>query len=345
MRSRTIKQLFAAASVGSIILVSAMPVNAGRMFKDEPSRPHTFAGCQPAWGYNQTCWQRFPALPPCDSNGNCYGQPSDGATSYDHSGSVYAPQHHEAVVDPSFSGVPQTQPGPNSHQMFVPNHGTANSSTELRNGTPMGNPTIQAPLHQYSSPPQTQTLDSLVPSVDQPSQQVPPAPSGSLALPPLPAPPDAIPATPGQTRFQPQYEQLMPGPDGRLNTSTAMNRNQGYSSGASRYGQINRPVSSQQIPTPSMPRRTGPPVQFADAVTSLGNQQNHRSTHTVGTADRPASSRNNNPSGTLARPVSQSHNMLPANSSRYGVTRPAADVSTAPAIVVEPLRKTPGSYR
>lgn len=346
MLSRTIKQLFAAASVGSIILVSAMPVNAGRMFKDEPSRPHTFAGCQPAWGYNQTCWQRFPALPPCDSSGNCYGQPSDGTTSYDHSGSVYAPQQHEAAVDPSFSGSPQSQePRPDSHQMFVPNQGAANSSTELHYGTPMGNPTIQAPLHQYSAPPQTQPLDSLAPSSAQPSQQVPPVPSGSLALPPLPAPPDAVPATPGQTRFQPKYEQLMIGADGRLTTATAMNRNQGYSSGASRYGQINRPVSSQQIPTQSVPRRTGPPVQFADAVTSPGAQQNQRYMQPVGTASRPASPTNNNPSGTLARPVSQSHNTLPANSSRYGMTRPAANVSTAPAIVVEPLRKTPGSYR
>ena len=346
MLSRTIRQLFAAASVGSIILVSAMPVNAGRIFKDEPSRPHTFAGCQPAWGYHQTCWQRFPALPPCDSNGNCYGQPSDGATSYDHSSRVYAPQHHEAVVDPSFSGVPQSlTPSLNSPQMFLPNHGVTNSSIELHSGSAMGNPKIQAPLHQYSAPPQTQSLESLVPSSAQPPQQVPPVPTGSLALPPLPAPPDAVPATPGQTRFQPQYEQLMIGADGHLTTATAMNRNQGYSSGASRYGQINRPVSSQQISRPSVPKRIGPPVHFTDAVTSPGTQQNQRYTQPVGTASRPASPTNNNPSGTLARQVSQSHNTLPANSARYGATRPAANVSMAPTLAVEPLRKTPGSFR
>lgn len=345
MLSRTIKQLFAAASVGSIILVSAMPADAGRMFKDEPSRPHTFAGCQPAWGYNQTCWQRFPALPPCEGNGNCYGQPSEGA-SYDQSGTVYAPQHHEAVVDPSFSGVPQSlAPSLNSPQMFVPNHGAANSSTELHYGSPMGNATIQAPLHQYSAPPQTQSLDSRVPSIEQPSQQVPPVPSGSLALPPLPAPPETLPAAPGQTRFQPQYEQLMIGADGRLTTAAAMSRNQGYSSGASRYGQTNRPVSSQQIPMPAAPRRTGPPVHFADAVTSPRTQQNQRYAQPAATTSRPANSVNNYPSGTLARPVSQSHNTPSVQSSRYGVTRPAANVSMAPVPVVEPLRKTPGSYR
>ena len=346
MLSGTIKQLLAAASVGSLILVSAMPVNAGRMFKEEPSRPHTFAGCQPAWGYNQTCWQRFPALPPCDSNGDCYGQPSDGATSHDHSSSVYAPQHSGAVVDPGFSEVPESlAPGPYSPQMIVPNHGTADSSTEQYYGSPMGNPTIQAPLQQFSASPQTQSLELGAPSADQPSQQVPPVPTGTLALPPLPDPPAAVPAVPGQTRFQPQYQQLMIGADGRLTKATAMNRNRGYNSGASRYGQPNRPVSAPQIPIPSAQRRTGPPVHFADAVASPVTQQNQRYTQPVRTASQPTNPANNYPSGTLARPVSQSHNTLPANSSRYGMTRPAANAPMAPAIVFEPLRKTPGSYR
>lgn len=353
MLSRTIKQLFAAASVGSLILVSAMPVNAGRMFKEEPSRPHTFAGCQPAWGYNQTCWQRFPALPPCDANGHCYGQPSDGIMSYDHSGSVYTPQQSGAVVDPGFSEVPQSlTPGPHSPQMFVPNHGTADSSTEQRYESPMHNPAIQAPRYQYSAPPQTQSLKLGAPSAEQPSQQVAPAPTDTLALPPLPAPPAAVPAVPGQTRFQPQYEQLMIGADGRLTTATAMNRNQGYGSGAgygagaSRYGQISRPVSSQQIPMANVPKRTGPPVHFADAVASPGARQNQRYAQPVRTATRPVSSTDNNPSGTVAGTISQGHNTLPVNSSRYGVTRPAANISMAPAaVVVEPLRQTPGSYR
>ena len=283
MISRTIKQLFAAASVGSAILVSAMPVNAGRMFKEEPSRPHTFAGCQPAWGYNQTCWQRFPALPPCDSNGNCYGQPSDGMTQYNHSGSVYAPQNSRAVVDPGFSEVPQSlTAGPHSPQMLLPNHGAPRSSTEQYYGSPMHNPANQAPRYQFSAPPQTQSLELGAPSAKQPSQQVPRAATDTLALPPLPAPPAAVPAVPGQTRFQPQHEQLMIGADGRLTTATAMNRNQGYGSGtrygveASRYGQIIRPVSSQQIPMPSVPNRTGPPVHFSDAVASPGTRQNQR---------------------------------------------------------------------
>lgn len=346
MMSRTIKQLFAAAFVGSLVLVSAIPVNAGRMFKDEPSRPHTFAGCQPAWGYNQTCWRRFPALPPCDSQGDCYGQSYGLATSHEHSSSVYAPQHSSTVIDPSFSAVPHSLvPSPDSSQMVVPNDGAVNFSTELRSGSPMTNPTSQAPLHQYSAPPQTQSLDSLAPSGEQPSPQVPPVPMGTLALPPLPAPPEAVPAAPGQTRFQPQYEQLMIAADGRLTTAAAMNPNQGYRSGVTRYGQIDRPVASWQTPTPAMPRRTGPPAHFADAVTRPGTEQNQRYTQPVGTASRPANSTNNYPSGTLASRVSQSHNTLPATSARYGVNRPAPSVPIAPAIVVEPLRKTPGSYR
>lgn len=342
MISRTIKQLFAAASVGSAILVSAMPANAGRMFKDEPSRPHTFAGCQPAWGYNQTCWQRFPALPPCDSNGNCYGQPSDGMTQYDHAGSVYAPQNSGAVVDPGFSAMPHALiPGHTSSQMFVPNTGTGNGSSELHYGSPAGTAAIQAPLQQYSAPPQT--LQHSEPAVDQPSQQVPPVPNGTLALPPLPAPPEAVPTAPGQTRFQPQYEQLMIGPDGRL--TTASNRNPGYPPGTSRYGQTNRSVASQQLPSSTLQRRTGPPVHFADAVTPPSAQQNRYYAQPAGTTSRPASANNGYSAGTLAKPVSQSQNTPPVSSSRYGATRPSASVPAAPAIVVEPLRKTPGSYR
>lgn len=344
MFSRTIKQLFAAAFVGSVALVSALPVNAGRMFKEEPSRPHTFAGCQPAWGYNQTCWQRFPALPPCDSNGNCYGQASEGATSYDHSGGVYAPQDTGAVVDPSFSTVPYSlMPGQYSPRIIVPNDGTTNASPQFQYGSPADNPSGQAPLQQYSAPPQT--LQSSEPSVDHPAQQVPPVPAGPLALPPLPGPPEALPPAPGQTRFQPQYEQLMIGADGRLTTATAVHRNQQYPSSASRYGQINRPVASQQIPSRSLPRRTGPPIHFADAAADSGTQPNQHSARPSGTASHPASTNNGYSARTLAKPVSQTHNALPTNSSRYGTSRPAASVPMAPAIVVEPLRRTPGSDR
>ena len=333
MITRTIKQLFAAASVGSAILVSAMPVNAGRMFKEEPSRPHTFAGCQPAWGYNQTCWQRFPALPPCDSTGNCYGQPSEGMTQYDHAGSVYAPQSSGAVVDPGFSAMPHSlMPGQHSPQMFVPNTGTGNGSTA-----------VQDPLQHYSAPPQT--LQSPEPAAELPSQQIPPVPNGTLALPPLPAPPEAVPAVPGQTRFQPQYEQLMIGADGRLTTATAMNRNQAFNSNTGRYGQVNRPVASQHVASTSPQRRTGPPVHFADAVTNPATQQNQRYAQPAGIASRPASANNGYSARTLAKPVSQSQNTQPTTTSRYGVTRPATSVTEAPAIVVEPLRKTPGSYR
>jgi hypothetical protein len=343
MISRTIKQLFAAASVGTAILVSAIPVNAGRMFKEEPSRPHTFAGCQPAWGYHQTCWQRFPALPPCDSNGNCYGQPADGMTQDDHAGSVYAPQNGGADVDPGFATSPHAlMPGQTSSQMFVPNTGTGNGSTELHYGSPAGNAAIQAPLEQYSAPPQK--LQPLEPTGEQPSQQVPPVPNGTLALPPLPAPPEAVPAAPGQTRFQPQYEQLMIGSDGRLTTATAMNRNQAVNSNAGRYGHVNRPVASQQVASPSPQRRIGPPVHFADVVANPATHPNQRYTQAAGTVSRPAAN-NGYSARTLAKPVSQSQNTPRVNSSRYGATRPSASVPAAPAIVVEPLRKTPGSYR
>lgn len=344
MISRTIKQLFAAASVGSAILVSAMPANAGRMFKEEPSRPHTFAGCQPAWGYNQTCWQRFPALPPCDSNGNCYGQPSDGMTQIVQPGSVYTSQNGGFAGEPGFSAMPHSQmPGQTATQMLVPNAETVNGPAEFQYGSQLNAPAIPAPLQQYSAPPRTlQPLESVG---EQRSQQVPPVPNGTLALPPLPAPPEAPPTAPGQTRLQPQYEQLMIGADGRLTTAAAMNRNQGYSAGTSRYGQANRPVVSQQVASSSPQRRSGPPVHFADAVTSSATQQNQRYSLPAATASRQTSASNGYSAKTLAKPVAHSQNTQATSPSRYGAARPATAATVAPTMVVEPLRKTPGSYR
>jgi hypothetical protein len=80
-------------------------------------------------------------------------------------------------------------------------------------------------------------------------------------------------------------------------------------------------------------------------VTTPATQQNQRYALPAGTSGRQASVNNGYSARTLAKPVSQSQNTQPTTSARYGVTRPATSATMTPAIVVEPLRKTPGSYR
>lgn len=68
MDSQQVGRIIRSAAAGSLLMLSAGAVMAGHhgLFSGS-DRPQTSAACQPNWGYNQTCWRRFPAVPPCDS--------------------------------------------------------------------------------------------------------------------------------------------------------------------------------------------------------------------------------------------------------------------------------------
>ena len=61
MDVRQLTQLFSFAAGGSLILLGSSAVLAGHRSHEQPTRPHMSAACSPNWGFNQTCWSRFPA--------------------------------------------------------------------------------------------------------------------------------------------------------------------------------------------------------------------------------------------------------------------------------------------
>ncbi len=67
MDSHNVKHAVLSAAAGSVLLLSGNLVLAGdHLIEFEPDRPQISPGCQPNWGFHQTCWRRFPSLPPCN---------------------------------------------------------------------------------------------------------------------------------------------------------------------------------------------------------------------------------------------------------------------------------------
>ena len=56
---------FSFAASGSLIQTRSTAVLAGHRSYEQPTRPHISAACATNWGFNQTCWSRFPPMPGC----------------------------------------------------------------------------------------------------------------------------------------------------------------------------------------------------------------------------------------------------------------------------------------
>ena len=179
---------FRVAAGGSLVLAGSAVVLAGDRHHEQPTRPHSSAANSPNWGYNQTCWSRFPAVPDCPGNSREFSSEGYGYESYPSQPIYYGPQNatmmqEQRAVSPEYGF-------PNSPINVYPN--TSPASQDQKSGgaaapTASGHPQIPDP-HTSPSPP------------------VPGAPS---TLPPLPAPP--LPA-PGQSSFWPN----MTGPDRQM---------------------------------------------------------------------------------------------------------------------------------
>lgn len=247
MNVRTLSKLFQSAAFGSTLLFG-MSTFAGdhRMFPDEPQRPHIPASSQPNWGYNQTCWQRFPQLPPCDGQGNCLS----GQCGLN---SSYVPQQMQPTytqpqyVQPSF-GQPSYPTGPMSvapPMQVVP---------PMESYSPQYSP--NAPAGSFAPAP--------APETQMPMQNFP-APGNVPALPPLPEsapgamlPPTPVPPVPSQSRSlnrQQDYranQQMQITPVSRLRTADS----------TSRYGQqpsaVAAPIQAGQSTGPVIVPNTFP---------------------------------------------------------------------------------------
>jgi hypothetical protein len=348
MDVRMLKRLFQAATVGTSML-SCLTSFAGdhRLFRDEPQRPHVSAACQPNWGYNQTCWQRFPQLPPCDGQSGCLSGQCE-------TNSMYVPQN----LQPQMMH-PQVMPTQSLHPEMMPNSypmapGTGSPSIPMMPSTMT--PSMDSGV-QWSSPPAMQQIPSgvsPVPAVPDHSMRYaapqsspgstfqeslqPPqtfqAPGSVPALPPLPEPAprmdppqSQVPAIPSQSSTGPRprdYRTVRPIQITPASKATVPGN-------ASRYGQ---PSAS------TTPMLTQPHAVDNNTARLVASSRQAQSMTTM-PMQSPSSANQNAPamrytSGTTTAPVA------PATSTRYsGKTNSQPSASTIPVRTSSQSRPMP----
>ncbi|MBC7964860.1 MAG: hypothetical protein H7Z17_02950 [Fuerstia sp.] len=195
MDVRQLTQLFRYAAGGSLILLGSTAALAGDRPHEQPTRPHQSAVCAPNWGFNQTCWSRFPPVQGCPTSG--YDSMPSGYENHPSQQLLYTPQNSLLLPD---------------SQIVAPVYGNSQSPISVfPNSAPqagVGGMSAMPSADGFSSPaaPPQQFGPSQVPPIPDP-RFIPgsPAPGTSSALPPLPSPPTPAPLAPapGQSLFQP----------------------------------------------------------------------------------------------------------------------------------------------
>ena len=224
MDVRQLTRIFGFAAKGSLILLGSTAVLAGDRSYEQPTRPHMSAACSPNWGFNQTCWSRFPPVPGCPGSG--YDSMPVGYENHPQQ-LLYTPQNSLLLPDPQI--VP-----PAYSNSQAPVSVFSNSAPQAGFG---GMPAIPAPngFPQSVTPPQ-QFAPLSNPSIPD-ARSIPgsPVPGASSTLPPLPAPP--LPA-PGQSSLQPN---LIMGPNRQMIARPVSALTTPLQTG-SRYGNVGRSV-------------------------------------------------------------------------------------------------------
>lgn len=200
MDSKYVSQWIRGKTAGAFLLLSGTAALAGHHhpFNKEPTRPYMSPACLPAWGHHQTCWKRFPPVPPCEPNGSCplpagtwenapgntFGMMPQGELSIPQGGPVYPPMMNESLMSPQAFPAPMT---PGNALLPVPD------------------PALSTPPHSLPSANYRSTVPESAPAMPQPP--APPLPGLPSQLPPQPTAP--LPADPGpqsQSRYgRPQW--------------------------------------------------------------------------------------------------------------------------------------------
>jgi len=173
------------AAMSSLVLMGSAIGMAGNRPHEQPTRQHMSAAFSQNWGFNRTCWTRFPEVPGCPGSGlGCSPSYSPDGYEYDPSQQQQQPQmmyspeygtmlHEQQLVSPDRSF-------PNSPISVYPKASPADSDEKSEDKTAA--PTSGA--QQDSDP-------NALPST--PAQGLAPTPGAQLALPPLPEPPVTAP--------------------------------------------------------------------------------------------------------------------------------------------------------
>ena len=201
MDVRQLTRLIGFAAKGSLILLGSTAVLAGNRSHEQPTRPHMSAVCAPNWGFNQTCWSRFPALQGCPASG--YDSMPEGYQNHPSQQMLYTPQ--KSFLPDSQIVLPESGFSQAPISVF-PNESPA--AGEATSGEKPAMRLPQSAIQQFG-PSQVQPIPD---TRSFPGVLVPGA---SSTLPPLPAPP--LPA-PGQSSLLPN---MIIGPNRQLITRPA----------------------------------------------------------------------------------------------------------------------------
>ena len=346
MDVRRMTQLLRLAAKGSLILLGSTVVLAGDRPHEQPTRLHMPATCSPNWGLNQTCWSRFPVLPPCQGSACSAG-----------------PQGYENYPSPPILDTPQNPMMDQNSQIVSPTFGWSQRPTHVFSDSPRadvdtsfgGMSTMPAEGTPYTTAPLNfgPSLPSAVPAI--PSEQTQPSSSGPAVLnglPPLPAPPISA---PGHSSWQPNMN-FNPNQQQMMRPVAASK--QAMQSGA-RYGIAKQPINSPQIISPTAASMTSgsltntlvksnqSPSRPANSPTLAGRYGSSASPGGLQTSGMPvafASQSRVLPSLSGSSTSYRSGTSMPpiVNSPRAGFQQTQLpSMSNYPTMPVKPLRRTP----
>ena len=236
MDVRQLTQLFNFAASGSLILLGSTAVLAGHRLYEQPTRPHISAACVPNWGFNQTCWSRFPPVPGCPRTG-CDPMPG-GYGSLPSQQLLDMPQNSLLLPEPLIVA-------PMDGNSQAPISVFPNSAPQAGFG---GMPAPDGTLPSGTSP--TQSAPFRDPSIPDARS----IPGSSSPLPPLPAPP--LPA-PGQSSLPPN---MIMGPNRQL-IARPVSASKPMLHTSPRYGNVGQsvlPPMANYPMIPAEPRRRMP---------------------------------------------------------------------------------------
>ena len=311
MEAGNVKRILFSAAAGSLFMLSNGIVLAGHPFKSEPDRPQVSPGCQPNWGYHQTCWKRFGPLVPCDNcDMNYVHQDSSPSGSF----GIYTPQSQ-------FDGS-QVVHSSNLPMSVLPSN--ANGST----GTLGGNTGVMSMPNQPGIPlpvPQTPSVPSPLPT----PLRTPVPPVLQDQLNPMPAPPTGLPPIPSPLQ-QSRY-----GIPGTRPFQAVANDSSRY--GKSSYGTDTNlqadpfaPVRSAAQPSPASVAQSSPTaVNQNAAVNSIGSYGKGSGRYGSGSAA---------PIRTVSMPVQNGFTMTPSG---LVVPNPQVVAATSNPVAVPSAATTP----
>ncbi len=213
MKVSIMNQVLRSIAAGSALLLTTAPGLAGHLYPVGPSRPHVSASYAPQWGFNQTCWQRFPPVPPCDSGAGCvadsYGSSLGTVDDFSQLGMIYAPQSGLVPIQESLTNQPIS--------VLPQGLGSQRYSNGIATPSPVGEQLVPA------------RPSNVLPGQSMPSPEVRTFQAAPLPLPPLPSSPPAVPGVPGQSSALPHRQMFG---EGERLADTANS----IQSGSSRYG-------------------------------------------------------------------------------------------------------------